>query len=295
MVCASFSFVNAQTGTQVDYEDNLGATILEYNGLINGKHSYEGSEGGDIILISWSDSNSRWEITCCSGVLIAHSTISTAGINPPNSDVGGYVIDDPASGFVIVGGSGTTDIVLPVDLLSFEIFIQGKNVVLKWQTGIEINNEKFEIEASRNGVSFKKIGEVPGKISSAALNDYSFPISQPFAGGHYFRLKQFDIDGKYEYSEVVSIPFNESYNSIGQFYPNPSKSGWVDIDFSNDDIDRITVYAFDVTGQLVSDQIMQFEDSITNFRIDFSHLDQGVYFIQLGDSKNPIYRKLIIE
>ena len=92
-----------QAGTTITYSDNVspGGLTLNYNNLINGKHSYKTNV--DDLTIFWS--GTRWEITVViSGTtfLIAHSDAVTLGISPPTTAVGGYVIDDPGTTFVTV-------------------------------------------------------------------------------------------------------------------------------------------------------------------------------------------------
>lgn len=181
-----------QVGTTIEYQDNLTRPIgvpliLAYAGLVNGKHSY--TETVDNITVAWS--GTRWEINCCGDILLAHSDAMTVGISPPtgtSDPVDLWVLDDAATGFVIVNGSGSTA-VLPVELTYFTIAKQEKSLELEWQTASELNNEKFEIEMSQDGRSFQKLGEVKGNGTTSAQSDYSFPITNPSLGLSYYRLK----------------------------------------------------------------------------------------------------------
>lgn len=185
--------------------------------------------------------------------------------------------------------------ILPVELVHFTGQISGKTVELNWKTASESNNEKFEVERSWNGTEFHKIGEVKGNGTTAEQQEYSFTIKNPRNGISYYRLKQIDYDEQFEYSKVISVDFKGENGDVGEFYPNPSKSGLVNLDYSSQNDDKISVSVFDVTGKLVVNQIQQVSNGESNLSFDFSELNTGIYIVKIGDEKNPIHRKLIIE
>ncbi len=107
---------------------------------------------------------------------------------------------------------------LPLRLLSFDAAKNGKTVYTKWRTDNEVNTAHFEVERSVNGVEFKKVGTVAA-LNRSGINQYSFEDNGPAAGVNFYRLKQVDLDGRFEYSTTVKIFFNAAHNLI--IYPNP--------------------------------------------------------------------------
>lgn len=85
---------------------------------------------------------------------------------------------------------------LPVELLYFRV----NGDVLEWATASEENNSHFEVERSVDGRDFLAIGKVEGNGTTSERNEYKYNIPQ---GAAYYRLKQVDFDGAYEYSDVV--------------------------------------------------------------------------------------------
>lgn len=123
------------------------------------------------------------------------------------------------------GGAGqvvvTVTTVLPVVLVSFEAIMNAESVSLNWKTASELNNDKFIIETSTEGEVFNRIGEIDGAGTTTEPQDYTFTHHTPSAGVNYYRLKQVDFDGTFEYSKVIAINAPGS-NDIFAF-PNPAK------------------------------------------------------------------------
>jgi hypothetical protein len=95
------------------------------------------------------------------------------------------------------------NITLPVDLISFEAEREGDNIKLNWATASEENNNYFEIQKSYDGIVFTPIGYAEGAGNSNTILDYSYTdtdISKVF-----YRLKQIDFNGEFEYSDVVAV------------------------------------------------------------------------------------------
>ena len=121
---------------------------------------------------------------------------------------------------------------LPVSLVSFT----GKaiygveslpKVYLSWTTASEENNEKFEIEKSRNGRDFEKIGTVLGKLTTSVQTSYSFEDKDASSGQlYYYRLKQIDLDGTFERSSIIAVRTGLTEEQV-HAYPNPSTGSFL--------------------------------------------------------------------
>ncbi|MEO6286316.1 MAG: T9SS type A sorting domain-containing protein [Dyadobacter sp.] len=122
------------------------------------------------------------------------------------------------------GGCSTTlsvfkDCSLPVTLIDFSAAKQENTILLKWRTSEETNSEKFDIEHSVDGKSWRSIGSQKSNGESATVLAYSFTDKEPSAGENLYRLKMVDFDQTYAYSSIVSVNFNIPMQS--EFYPNP--------------------------------------------------------------------------
>ncbi|NML66419.1 hypothetical protein HHL22_14500 [Hymenobacter sp. RP-2-7] len=119
---------------------------------------------------------------------------------------------------------------LPVELVQFEAqAVLNRDAQLSWTTASELNNARFVVERSLDGVRFTPVGQLAGQGSTARATSYAFTdagIGPKVAGGQpvYYRLQQVDQDGTVHYSPVRSVSFTKSAALALALYPNPTSA-----------------------------------------------------------------------
>jgi hypothetical protein len=117
---------------------------------------------------------------------------------------------------------------LPVKLISFNAMLINNKVDLKWVTASEKNASHFVIEKSTDGSNFSDIGVVfaYGNTNEQKSYEYTDNISTSNNAVIYYRLRQVDVDGKFDYSTVRIIRIGkQAENTITILtYPNPVSS-----------------------------------------------------------------------
>lgn len=188
---------------------------------------------------------------------------------------------------------------LPITLTTFIAELDNTQVRLKWTTATEVNNDYFTIERSKNGFSFEEVIKVDGAGSSSSAKSYSALDKSPLEGTSYYRLKQTDFDGKYEYSSLIAIDYrNTSTGCVLKVYPNPCMGGPCNVDLAecdNEESPDITVELIDATGNKVFSHIPE-RDSKGSFSLTIdktNNLKPGVYIVR-GVSKSEQYNKKVI-
>jgi len=86
---------------------------------------------------------------------------------------------------------------LPVELLYFEGVRYPTFNNLKWATASEQNSSYFNIERSEDGEDWRVVGTKPSAGNSQSLINYSYLDYYNQDKTVYYRLVQYDIDGKY--------------------------------------------------------------------------------------------------
>ncbi|HHP7242736.1 MAG TPA: DUF2341 domain-containing protein [Cyclobacteriaceae bacterium] len=196
------------------------------------------------------------------------------------------------------GGVSENITPLPVELLYFNGLADEGRVLLQWATATEINNDFFEVQKSETGEEFEAIGTVDGSGDSDELLEYEFVDKQPFIGENFYRLRQVDFDGSYEYSDIIRVENElEDFKFLVSIFPNPveEKEFMVDIKTPNFNA-PIEIYLVDMFGKLVSSRtvILGQASDIVKFDLPES-TDDGVYVVMVRQNKRAIFRKIIIK
>ena len=78
-----------------------------------------------------------------------------------------------------------------------------------------------------NWVDFNRLGRLQGAGTTNKANNYQFEDKNPQPGVAYYRLKQVDFDGTFDYSRIVVLDYIDTEATHNQFFisPNPINSG----------------------------------------------------------------------
>lgn len=124
---------------------------------------------------------------------------------------------------------------LPVELITFDGNVTDNGVELSWATASEQDNSHFEVERSADGKAFEQVGKVDGHGNSSTKISYNFIDYSSLSGQSYYRLKQVDFNGQYEYSKLVavSVEANSTDGLQVMLAPNPCPDGNCQISIRN--------------------------------------------------------------
>ena len=195
----------------------------------------------------------------------------------------------------------TTNSALPVELTTFAAFAEENKVALNWETATEVNNYGFEIErqkATERNVNFsdwEKIGFVEGHGNSNSPKIYTYTDNTVVSGEYYYRLRQVDIDGQFEYSDIVEVAI-AAPNSFELFqnYPNPFNPK-TNIQFSLTEPTNVSLAIYNTIGQKVAELLNQrMEAGTHNSDFDGSNLNSGIYIYMLKTDKQTLTKKMIL-
>ena len=200
-------------------------------------------------------------------------------------------------------GTLENDQVLPVELTTFTALASGNVVELHWKTATEVNNYGFYVERASESLAATNSGEsknwetidfVNGHGNSSSPKEYSYVDETIGGSGKYFyRLKQVDVDGSYEYSPVVEVYVGAPEKfELSQNYPNPFNPATT-ITYSIPQTGvgskhalTVQLKIYDVLGREVATLVNKHQ-SPGRYTVKFnaSKLNSGIYFykLQAGD------------
>ena len=184
---------------------------------------------------------------------------------------------------------------IPVELASFTANVSGNIVSLSWMTATEVNNSHFEIQRSIDGIGFEQIGTVSGHGTTSEVQYYSFEDKELSEGKYFYRLKQIDFNGAFEFSDIVDVDIvSPNTFELGQNYPNPFNPSTT-ISFSIPGTELVHLNVYDVMGNEVATLINE-EKSAGTYSVEFdaSGFASGTYFYRLQAGDNFKISKMIL-
>jgi len=195
------------------------------------------------------------------------------------------------NGFSGFGAGIAGSAALPVHLLDFAGRLVTNSVFLKWSTSSEINSQYFDIERSADGIVFNKIGTVNAAGNSSTIHNYSFTDAAAVEH-NYYRLKQVDIDGKFEYSKVIIID-NNNYGGNFRVINNPF-TDVLDIDFGKVQAGKTDIRLLDVTGKEIYHTVNDVS-GLSRMHINLSgrNLSAGIYLLQVNTNRGQFIARVM--
>jgi hypothetical protein len=185
--------------------------------------------------------------------------------------------------------------VIPVELISFLSSVAANVVTLYWSTATEINNQLFEIERRSESGDYIMVGYVNGHGTTTDPQEYSYVDNTVETGTFFYRLKQIDFLGTYEYSDEIEVEVNGPlYFELVQNYPNPFNPS-TSIKFSLPETGVVKLAIYNPLGEEVAvlvDGIVQagFNEVI----FDASNLPSGTYVYRLKAGNKVQAKKMIL-
>lgn len=214
-----------------------------------------------------------------SGTIVSGTLVSGASCSVPASvsSFGTFTL-----------GSTTSNNPLPIELLSFTANECENAVCLEWQTASEINNDFFTLEKSIDGVAWQSFITLLGAGNSHSTINYNAIDKDPFSGLSYYRLKQTDFNGDFEYSPIVSVFLENQHDQGVTVYPNPA-SKYVTI--KGQFIKDSPMEMYSSKGQEVTSFVKIIQRSAYNVLLDVSFLVPGIYYVKINSRYSLIIKQ----
>lgn len=217
------------------------------------------------------------------------ATVGTAGSTSYNSTVN----ITSFSQIVIVNNSNLSN--LPVEWQLFKAKrSSGVQVQLNWNVASEANCMGYEIERMLDGeLTFSKVAWIEGQGST--LNTTHYEAIDPNAATvvSYYRLKQINIDGSYEYSEVVAVAGAEKNNNI-TIFPNPVSNS-LNINIQNNATEEVTLRVLDSKGSLVWSTSQSLQDNQLLQIDEIQKWTSGIYVLQVTTDNGQTYNQKFVK
>ncbi len=186
----------------------------------------------------------------------------------------GMAIDD----FEILGPNNSS---LPAVLIHFSAKrLNQEQVEINWSTASELNNKGFELQRSIDGFDFDRLSFLPGKINSQTTQNYAYNDLNAKQDHLYYRLKQVDMNGSFQYSPIIFVSSNPLREKLAEInHILGSKSLFIEANQA-----ELSLRILNQEGKEL--QQIKLKEAIN--KLDFNELSSGVYLLELSDNKGNI-------
>jgi hypothetical protein len=281
---------NSGTITSADLFKNKGS--LTNTNTVNINDDFSNDWGTTVnntgVINVLYDLNNYGSIVNDGGLIVDGSANSNSGTisgtgNLCNSDG----VTDPTGGSkgvscpICVGEQGN----LPVEMVEFKAAFNGSAVIISWTTVAEINNERFEVLRSVDGVDFQMVGTVAGNGNSNIKINYDFTDNSPVSGVVYYALRQVDYDGTSVLSKIIEV--NVDTENDAMVYPNPVNGG-SDLNIETHNNTEKVVEIYNVAGS----KVRSFNSCDSHIVLNTDGIERGVYIVRIIWNTNIISKKI---
>lgn len=225
------------------------------------------------------------------GIMTLKYTAITSMTTAANlhTSVGNYVANTLVSSADNVVSVSTT---LPVHFISFKGSRNDEKVMLNWVTAQEMNIGAFEVQRRNGNGDFITIGQVAPSGTPDSRASYSFVDGSAPAGTNHYRIKEVDIDGRYEFSNIVSILPNRSIKTAKTF-PNPF-TNYTNVTISSAKAQSVRLLLSDVSGKTVWVKNENCVKGTNTILLDqTNHLKPGTYFLRIITEEGSYQEEII--
>ncbi len=256
------------------------------SGTATVKFTYTGSESpangeDDLKAQRWNSSTSNWDPPLTGQTNDASAnTVTVTGISS-------------FSPWGIARGSNP----LPVELISFDAKCEKNKVNIEWQTASEINNDYFVVEKSTNGMDYTEMYKYDlddNDANSNVVKLYSVIDYDPYSGTSYYRLKQVDLNGAFELFAPVTVNYSKEglFELISIFADYDTKT--IEITYNNTSDEAVKVLLYNQSGQVIIQKNIEANTGYNTETIIYPTLKDGVYFLELINSKQNLTTKMFL-
>lgn len=231
----------------------------------------------EIFTQRWNSTTDEWNDVTLTGTL-----------NTTNNTFSGVAVS--SANFFRSWALSSSTSPLPVEMLYFNAECLNNKVLLNWATALEINNDRFVIQRSSNGIQWQSIDSVAGTGTTNKTTQYQYLVQNPNANMPYYRLKQIDFDGTYSYTNIQTANCNSSFAL--SVFPNPT-SGLTYITFETQIETEASLQLYSALGKLVSSQSINLSAGAYTHPYHLN-VNSGKYYLRVIVNNEQIHNQEIV-
>ena len=217
------------------------------------------------------------------GMLRRNSAINIAGW----LGYGGTSIKTNQQGAIAYGSDAKALLSIKLATLKGELTKEGETL-LSWSVAAEKSHDFFIIERSLDGHNFFILDTIPSMHNGDERTDYTYKDLYPASGHNYYRLKQANIDGKFQYFDIVSVHYDKSLPQLSEITITPSPyHEYFEVNFHATDNNVVHLKLTNMQGKTIFRKSLETEKGANSFVYSDDQLQSGVYLFTIVQKGTP--------
>lgn len=185
--------------------------------------------------------------------------------------------------------------ILPVVLTPLKGYYSNGVSHLTWSSLQESNSSHYEIERSSDGITYTYLSKVIAKGNSDKVVEYLFNDITVININNYYRLKLFDKDGKFQYSNILLLTVRINGTYITGIYPSPFVNK-VNVNVTSELKDKAIVLLYDNTGRQLASQQATINKGVNTIILDnLAGLAKGIYLIKVKVGYDIVHTQKLLK
>ncbi len=177
-------------------------------------------------------------------------------------------------------GTAQSPTVLPIELTSFTGAVVSSGNWLQWTTASELNNAYFTVEKSADAITFSELQKVNGAGTTSETHNYEAYDFNPVKGINYYRLRQTDFNGKYDYSPMIALNNLSGVSIVTAIVPNPT-TGDLHIDLNIPVAALLKIEVLDTYGNVLNSSMENTKAGANVINTSLKENPAGIYLLRI--------------
>ncbi len=302
-------FTGACIGTEMN--DNTGnwgigidpsATIVNFSNTLTSPMTgslYNGSLTSAATFVTYSNATSWWtsDNTAIqpSGQYCVNLSITTQGVP---TDICVYGLEGADNLFLapscpqVLGVTCVQPGPLEVEFIDFRASLENDVVGLDWSVAYERDHHHYVIEHSLTGAHYEAVGEVAGSGDTEETRFYHGDHLNPGEGINYYRIGAVDMDGLYQYSNVIQVIYEPQGFKLSRVFPIPAVDN-IKIEYITEAAGTFMLQVYDVSGKMVYQSKMESSIGRNRFAVDMAGWASGSYIARVSNRGNTLVKQIL--
>lgn len=186
---------------------------------------------------------------------------------------------------------GSTDWFVPLQFLKFTAQRKQNYSQLDWSTARELNAEKYEIERSEDGISYRSIGIVLAH-NAGGTNNYQYNDALLLNGTAWYRIRSVDKNGRYNYSTVAVV--SDRSKEGGLYVINNPVYQFIHISTGSAYAGSYEYSLINTAGQLVQKGNMMANTGAVSTIPLAAAITPGIYVLDIKNNTHRLTQKIVV-